>query len=65
MKSYSVKDVRPIIIRDRETKIEIVRSRAVNLAKEIIEELEKQDKIDGIYVENLYEIYNERTGEVI
>ena len=60
-----VKDVRPIVIRSRKTKEEITRSRAINLAKEMVEKFEQQDKDEGIYTPNFYEIYNEKTKEVI
>lgn len=62
---FEVKDVRPIVIRSKETKTEITRSRAINLAKEMVEQFERQDKDEGIYKPNYYEIYNEKTKEVI
>lgn len=60
-----VKDNRPIVIRARESGDEITRCWGINTAKEIIEEFENEDKKDGIYEENFYEIYNDRTKEVV
>lgn len=62
---FKVKDVRPIVIRVRKTKTELTRSRAINLAKEMVEKFEQQDKDEGLYSPNYYEIYNENTKEVI
>ena len=62
---FEVKDVRPIVIRVRKTKTELTRSRAINLAKEMVEKFEEQDKYEGLYTPNYYEIYNENTKEVI
>lgn len=65
METYKVRDVRPIIIRTRATKEEICKTCAINLAKDIVEKFEEQDKAEGVYEENFYEIFNERTGEII
>lgn len=62
---FKVKDVRPIVIRSKETKTEITRSKAINLAKDMVEKFEQQDKDEGLYTPNFYEIYNEKTKKVI
>lgn len=60
-----VKDNRPIIIRDANTKEEICRSSAINLAQHIIEKFEHEDKMNKCFKENSYEIFNARTNEII
>ena len=60
-----VKDNRPIVIRDREAGNEITRCWGINQAREIIEEFEKQDKLEGIYTPNFYEIFNDRTKQIV
>lgn len=61
----NVKDNRPIVIRDREAGNEITRCWGINQAREIIEEFEEADKKEGIYEENFYEIYNDRTKQIV
>lgn len=54
------------IIRDRETgRGEIEAFATIEEAKKKIEEYEEQDKADGIYEENFYEIYDTETEEII
>ena len=59
-----VRDVRPIVIRGRETGDEIVRTWSVQQAREIIKQFEKEDKENKVYEPNFYEIYNTRTNEI-
>lgn len=60
-----VRDVRPIIIREKETKEEITRTWSAQQAKDIIKEFEKEDKKDGTYVKDSYEVYNTRTDKIV
>ena len=48
------------VIRDRETGTEIIRFKELADAKMMLEDFEMQDKLDGTYQENFYEIYDYR-----
>lgn len=52
------------IIRDREAGNKIDCFETLEEAKRTLEEYEKQDKIDGIYEPNFYEIYNVEKEEI-
>lgn len=52
------------IIRDREAGNKIDCFKTLEEAKKTLEEYEKQDKIDGIYEPNFYEIYNTEKEEI-
>lgn len=60
-----VRDVRRFIIRDRETGTEITRNHTIQGAKEIIEDFEMQDKLEGVFEENFYEIYDSVKEEIV
>lgn len=54
------------VIRDRETGANEMEAFAtIEEAKAKIEEYEEQDKADGIYEENFYEIYDTETEKII
>ena len=52
------------IIRDSEAGNKIDCFATLEEAKRTLEEYEKQDKIDGIYEPNFYEIYNVEKEEI-
>lgn len=60
-----VRDGRPIKIRSTDDHTEIAGCWSINIAKDIIKDFEKEDREKGWYTPNFYEIYNERTKEVI
>lgn len=51
-------------IRDRETGTEIEDAATLEEAEKIIEKYETEDKNDGTYTPNFYEIYNNETDEI-
>ena len=53
------------VIRDREAGNEIVRSNTLKQAQMILKKFETEDKKDGIYEENFYEIYDLEKEEII
>lgn len=54
------------VIRDRETGANEMEAFAtIEEAKKKIEEYEEQDKADGIYEENFYEIYDSEKEEIV
>lgn len=60
-----VKDSRPIVIRYRDNHEEITRTWGVNVAYGIVNQFEEEDKKDGTYTKDCYEIYNVRTESII
>jgi hypothetical protein len=60
-----VKDNRPIVIRSTDDHTEITRCWGVNIAKDLIESFEKEDKEKGWYTPNFYEIFNDRTKQIV
>lgn len=53
------------VIRDRETGTEIIRFKELADAKMMLEDFEMQDKLDGTYQENFYEIYDTEEEVII
>lgn len=54
-----------IVIRDREAGNVITKFETLEEAKKELEKYEAQDKKDGVYVEDFYEIYDLDTNTVL
>lgn len=57
--------MKKFIIRDRETGTCIEEVETLDDAKKLLKKYEEEDKQDGIYEENFYEIYDAELEEII
>lgn len=58
-------ETRRFIVRDREAGIYIAGFNTLNEAIQCIKDFEKEDKLENIYTEDFYEVYDSELEEIV